>query len=126
MHHLKQLLAVHQDQLRILQKPSNLLKGLSLDSQSKTLEVSEPAKKNSEEYSYYLQRSRNIATSDAIKLYKEVNPSGERTFGVLTKLDPMDRGINALDVLEGRAYRLQQPWVGIVNRHRLISTKILI
>ncbi|KAJ0792839.1 putative dynamin stalk domain, GTPase effector domain, Dynamin superfamily [Helianthus annuus] len=41
---------------------------------------------------------------------------GERTFGVLTKLDLMDKGTNALDVLEGRAYRLQHPWVGIVNR----------
>ncbi|XP_042045111.1 phragmoplastin DRP1E-like [Salvia splendens] len=42
--------------------------------------------------------------------------AGDRTFGVLTKLDLMDKGTNAVDVLEGRAYRLQQPWVGIVNR----------
>ncbi|KAJ0502848.1 putative dynamin stalk domain, dynamin, GTPase domain, Dynamin superfamily [Helianthus annuus] len=54
--------------------------------------------------------------SDAMKLAREVDPSGERTFGVLTKLDLMDKGTNALDVLEGRAYRLQHPWVGIVNR----------
>uniref|UniRef100_A0A803MTK2 Dynamin-related protein 1C n=1 Tax=Chenopodium quinoa TaxID=63459 RepID=A0A803MTK2_CHEQI len=60
--------------------------------------------------------NQDIATSDAIKLAREVDPSGERTFGVLTKLDLMDQGTNALDVLEGRAYRLQHPWVGIVNR----------
>ncbi|XP_049402133.1 phragmoplastin DRP1E-like [Solanum stenotomum] len=60
--------------------------------------------------------NQDIATSDAIKLSREVDPTGERTFGVLTKLDLMDKGTNALDVLEGRAYRLQQPWVGIVNR----------
>ncbi|XP_012698866.1 dynamin-related protein 1E [Setaria italica] len=60
--------------------------------------------------------NQDIATSDAIKLAKEVDPTGERTFGVLTKLDLMDKGTNALDVLEGRAYRLQNPWVGIVNR----------
>ncbi|KAD5802630.1 hypothetical protein R6Q59_023887 [Mikania micrantha] len=60
--------------------------------------------------------NQDIATSDAMKLAKEVDPSGERTFGVLTKLDLMDKGTNALDVLEGRAYRLQHPWVGIVNR----------
>ncbi|XP_020257191.1 dynamin-related protein 1C [Asparagus officinalis] len=60
--------------------------------------------------------NQDIATSDAIKLAKEVDPSGERTFGVLTKLDLMDQGTNALDVLEGRSYRLQHPWVGIVNR----------
>ncbi|KAK7395550.1 hypothetical protein VNO78_16112 [Psophocarpus tetragonolobus] len=60
--------------------------------------------------------NQDIATSDAIKLAKEVDPTGERTFGVLTKLDLMDKGTNALDVLEGRSYRLLHPWVGIVNR----------
>ncbi|KAK1273123.1 Dynamin-related protein 1E [Acorus gramineus] len=60
--------------------------------------------------------NQDIATSDAIKLAREVDPSGERTFGVLTKLDLMDKGTDALDVLEGRSYRLQHPWVGIVNR----------
>ncbi|KAJ8435361.1 hypothetical protein Cgig2_024348 [Carnegiea gigantea] len=60
--------------------------------------------------------NQDIATSDAIRLAREVDPAGERTFGVLTKLDLMDRGTNALEVLEGRSYRLQQPWVGVVNR----------
>ncbi|GLJ53963.1 hypothetical protein SUGI_1153620 [Cryptomeria japonica] len=60
--------------------------------------------------------NQDIATSDAIKLAREVDPTGERTFGVLTKLDLMDKGTNALDVLEGRSYRLQRPWVGVVNR----------
>ncbi|XAR63682.1 hypothetical protein NMG60_11023708 [Bertholletia excelsa] len=60
--------------------------------------------------------NQDIATSDAIKLGREVDPTGERTFGVLTKLDLMDQGTNALDVLEGRSYRLQHPWVGVVNR----------
>ncbi|KAI3822158.1 hypothetical protein L1987_09740 [Smallanthus sonchifolius] len=80
--------------------------------------------------------NQDFATSDAIKLAKEVDPSGERTFGVLTKLDVMDKGTNALyvryhyeKVLEDRSYRLQHPWVGIVNRSQadsLISTKIQI
>lgn len=60
--------------------------------------------------------NQDIATSDAIKLAREVDPSGERTWGVLTKLDLMDKGTNAVDVLEGRSYRLQRPWIGIVNR----------
>ncbi|KAL6175930.1 hypothetical protein ACLB2K_052568 [Fragaria x ananassa] len=60
--------------------------------------------------------NQDVATSDAIKIAREVDPTGERTFGVLTKLDLMDRGTNALDVLEGRSYRLEHPWVGIVNR----------
>ncbi|GKE24057.1 dynamin-related protein 1E-like protein, partial [Tanacetum coccineum] len=60
--------------------------------------------------------NQHIATFDAIKLATEVDPSGKRAFGVLTKLDMMDEGTNALDVLEGRTYRLQHPWVGIMNR----------
>ncbi|KAL0896394.1 hypothetical protein Bca101_080355 [Brassica carinata] len=60
--------------------------------------------------------NQDIATSDAIKLAKEVDPTGDRTFGVLTKLDLMDKGTNALDVIEGRSYRMQYPWVGMVNR----------
>ncbi|WZY91063.1 hypothetical protein YC2023_047798 [Brassica napus] len=60
--------------------------------------------------------NQDIATSDAIKLAKEVDPTGGRTFGVLTKLDLMDKGTNALDVIEGRSYRMQYPWAGIVNR----------
>ncbi|KAJ7538452.1 hypothetical protein O6H91_11G048800 [Diphasiastrum complanatum] len=60
--------------------------------------------------------NQDIATSDAMKLAREVDPTGERTWGVLTKLDLMDKGTNAVDVLEGRAYRLQQPWIGVVNR----------
>ncbi|KAG5023027.1 hypothetical protein AAZX31_07G158800 [Glycine max] len=60
--------------------------------------------------------NQDIATSDAIKIAREVDPSGERTFGVVTKLDLMDKGTNAVEVLEGRQYRLKHPWVGIVNR----------
>ncbi|KAL9242725.1 hypothetical protein vseg_016698 [Gypsophila vaccaria] len=60
--------------------------------------------------------NQDIATSDAIQLTREVDPSGERTFGVLTKLDLMDKGTNAVEVLEGKAYCLQHPWVGVVNR----------
>lgn len=60
--------------------------------------------------------NQDIATSDAIKLSREVDPNGERTWGVLTKLDLMDKGTNAVDVLEGSSYRLQRPWIGVVNR----------
>ncbi len=41
--------------------------------------------------------------------------AGART-GVLTKLDIMDPGTNARDVLEGAAVRLKHGWIGIVNR----------
>ncbi|AQK88296.1 Dynamin-related protein 1A [Zea mays] len=60
--------------------------------------------------------NQDLATSDAIKISREVDPKGERTFGVLTKIDLMDKGTDAVDILEGRSYRLQTPWVGVVNR----------
>jgi GTPase SAR1 family protein len=60
--------------------------------------------------------NQDIATSDAIKISREVDPTGERTIGVLTKIDLMDKGTDAVDMLEGRAYKLKFPWIGVVNR----------
>ncbi|KNA18166.1 hypothetical protein SOVF_073460 [Spinacia oleracea] len=60
--------------------------------------------------------NQDLATSDAIKISREVDPKGERTFGVLTKVDLMDKGTDAVDILEGKSYKLQFPWVGVVNR----------
>ncbi|KAL0910356.1 hypothetical protein M5K25_021331 [Dendrobium thyrsiflorum] len=60
--------------------------------------------------------NQDLATSDAIKIAREVDPKGERTFGVLTKIDLMDKGTDAVEILEGKAYRLQYPWFGVVNR----------
>ena len=31
----------------------------------------------------------------------QVDPTGKRTIGILTKLDLMDQGTNALDILKG-------------------------
>ena len=58
----------------------------------------------------------DLATSDALHLAREVDPSGDRTIGVLTKLDIMDPGTNARDVLAGASVRLKHGWIGIVNR----------
>lgn len=44
----------------------------------------------------------DIATSEAIKLAKSVDPRGDRTLAVCTKLDLMDRGTDAHDILEGK------------------------
>lgn len=60
--------------------------------------------------------NQDLATSDAIKIAREVDPQGERTFGVLTKIDLMDKGTDAVDMLEGKSYRLKFPWIGVVNR----------
>nr|GEV63754.1 dynamin-related protein 5A [Tanacetum cinerariifolium] len=60
--------------------------------------------------------NQDLATSDAIKMSREVDPKGDRTIGVLTKIDLMDKGTDAVDILEGKSYRLKFPWVGVVYR----------
>ncbi len=49
----------------------------------------------------------DLANSDGLRLAREVDPAGERTIGVLTKLDLMDRGTDCADVLRGRIYKLK-------------------
>eukprot|EP01027_Heterolobosea_sp_BB2_P000315 GEZU01000455.1.p1 GENE.GEZU01000455.1~~GEZU01000455.1.p1 ORF type:complete len:476 (+),score=173.20 GEZU01000455.1:642-2069(+) len=58
----------------------------------------------------------DLANSDALKLAREVDPRGDRTIGVLTKLDLMDPGTDALDVLQGRVIPLRRGFIGVVNR----------
>eukprot|EP01083_Nonionella_stella_P098474 276948_1 len=58
----------------------------------------------------------DLATSDAIQLAKEVDPKGSRTLGVITKIDLMDQGTNALSILRGDVIPLHLGYIGIVNR----------
>ena len=58
----------------------------------------------------------DIATSDGVRIAREVDPGFRRTIGVLTKLDLMDAGTDARDVLEQRALRLRLGWCAVVNR----------
>jgi len=58
----------------------------------------------------------DLSTSDALALAREVDPEGLRTIGVLTKLDLMDKGTDALDILTGKLSPLKLGYVGVVNR----------
>mmetsp|Transcript_7411 Transcript_7411/g.12788 ORF Transcript_7411/g.12788 Transcript_7411/m.12788 type:complete len:628 (+) Transcript_7411:31-1914(+) len=58
----------------------------------------------------------DLANSDALRMAREVDPTGERTIGVLTKVDIMDRGTDCRDVLQGRTLKLRHGWVAVVNR----------
>jgi dynamin GTPase len=58
----------------------------------------------------------DIANSDALKLAREVDPSGMRTIGVITKLDLMDEGTDAREILENRLLPLRRGYIGVVNR----------
>ena len=58
----------------------------------------------------------DLATSDSLQIAKQMDPKGIRTVGVLTKLDLMDEGTDASDILQGRLMPLRRGFVGIVNR----------
>ncbi|BFZ20784.1 hypothetical protein BsWGS_23822 [Bradybaena similaris] len=58
----------------------------------------------------------DLANSDALKIAKEVDPQGLRTIGVITKLDLMDDGTDARDILENRLLPLRRGYIGVVNR----------
>ncbi|KAF5916624.1 hypothetical protein HPG69_005419 [Diceros bicornis minor] len=81
----------------------------------------------------------DLANSDALKLAKEVDPQEKkrkmssselvrtphcgysllkslRTIGVITKLDLMDEGTDAREVLENKLLPLRRGYVGVVNR----------
>uniref|UniRef100_A0A3Q3KH69 Dynamin-type G domain-containing protein n=1 Tax=Monopterus albus TaxID=43700 RepID=A0A3Q3KH69_MONAL len=48
------------------------------------------------------------ANSDALKIAKVVDPQGLRTIGVMTKLDRMDEGTDAQDILENKLLPLRR------------------
>lgn len=79
--------------------------------------------------------NQDFATSEPLKLARDVDPDGEgsgregrsggkrrrgdagrRTLAVLTKLDLMDHGTDAVDVLLGRVIPVRLGIIGIVNR----------
>ncbi|KAJ8285924.1 hypothetical protein GJAV_G00032530 [Gymnothorax javanicus] len=58
----------------------------------------------------------DLATCDALKLAREVDPDGRRTLLVVSKLDLMDAGTDALEVLLGRVIPVRLGIIGVVNR----------
>ena len=58
----------------------------------------------------------DFATSEALKLAREVDKDGRRTLAVVTKLDLMDAGTDAIDVLCGRVIPVKLGIIGCVNR----------
>jgi dynamin 1-like protein len=60
--------------------------------------------------------NQDLVNSEALKLARQVDPQGKRTIGILSKLDLMDHGTNALDILTGKVYPLKLGFIGVVNR----------
>jgi dynamin GTPase len=46
----------------------------------------------------------------------QVDPDGVRTIGVITKLDLMDEGTDASEILDNKFLPLRRGYVGVVNR----------
>ena len=61
----------------------------------------------------------DLSTSEAIKIAKEIDPDGNRTLAVVTKLDLMDHGTDAMDILYGRVIPVKLGIIGCVNRSQL-------
>ena len=61
--------------------------------------------------------NNDLVNSDALKLARQVDPMGFRTLGVITKIDLMDSGTNAVDILSNKgSFTLKYGFVGIVCR----------
>ena len=58
----------------------------------------------------------DLANSDALTLSRLVDKEGRRTIGVITKLDIMDRGTDALAYIRNEVVPLRLGYVGVVNR----------
>jgi dynamin 1-like protein len=58
----------------------------------------------------------DLANSDALRIAKEVDPLFQRTIGVITKIDLMDHGTNAVDILNNRIFPLKYGYIGVICR----------
>ncbi|XWS63076.1 hypothetical protein CRYUN_Cryun06bG0065600 [Craigia yunnanensis] len=58
----------------------------------------------------------DLVNSDALQIAGNADPDGYRTIGVITKLDIMDRGTDARNLLLGKVIPLRLGYIGVVNR----------
>ena len=69
--------------------------------------------------------NQDFATSESLKLARDVDKDGDRTLCVLTKLDLMDSGTDAMEVLTGSVIPVKLGIIGVVNRSQadIVSNK---
>ena len=58
----------------------------------------------------------DLTTSEALQMARRLDPKGIRTVGVITKIDIMDRGVDARRMLLGQEVPLRLGYVGVKNR----------
>jgi dynamin 1-like protein len=88
-----------------------------LDIEQKVLDLVLPFLKNPNSLILAVSKAQDdLATSEGLKLARQVDPQGVRTIGVITQLDLMDEGNDALNDLLNKTYPLQLGYVGVVMR----------
>lgn len=60
--------------------------------------------------------NQDLSTSEALKIMREIDPTGQRSIGCLTKIDIMNRGDDATKILKNQEIPLRYGYVGIKNR----------
>lgn len=63
--------------------------------------------------------NQDISTSDGLKIAKELDPKGERSIGVLTKVDIMDEGTSCEKILKNLEIPLKYGYIAIKGRTTL-------
>lgn len=62
--------------------------------------------------------NNDIANSDALCLAREVDPHSQRTMGIITKIDIMDKGTSsdAVNILLNKSFPLKLGYIGVICR----------
>ncbi|KAG5858956.1 dynamin-like protein [Encephalitozoon hellem] len=63
-----------------------------------------------------INANADIATNEALKIARKVDPQLKRTLGVITKIDLMDGGTDCLNILQNTNPRLALGYIGVINR----------
>ncbi|CAD2092265.1 dynamin-like protein, putative [Plasmodium vinckei brucechwatti] len=63
-----------------------------------------------------LPANADMSTSDALQIARKVDPKGLRTIGVITKIDLMDKGVDASKMLLNDEINLRLGYTGVINR----------
>ena len=58
----------------------------------------------------------DMTNSDGLQMARNLDQKGIRTIGVITKIDLMDEGTDAIEMLQGKLYPLKLGYFGVKCR----------
>jgi len=65
-----------------------------------------------------ISANQDLSVSDALRLSRQADPQGLRSIGVITKIDIMDSGTDACQMLRGEEIPLRLGYVGVKMRNQ--------